>query len=269
MTSSALEEIIAVLGAPAAGNPSQYLFERAFAAAGLEWQIITCDVEPGQIAEAAAGAAAMGFRGCLLAGPLRQAVLPLVASASPTARFAGGAGLLERVEGGFAGHMTDGRGVIEALRAHVDPAGRNLLVLGAGLSARAAALELALAGAQRIGIADPQAELATTLVTDLAGIHAQPVELVPWGERLAIPADVGIVVRATDASLPLEGLRGEIVFAELDPEATAPAEVTAAGCCVVDGLEIRAVQAAIDFQSLTGLTTDPDRLREALDEFLS
>ena len=59
------------------------------------------------------------------------------------------------------------------------------------------------------------------------------------------------------------------MFADLDPEATAPPEVTAAGCCFVDGLEIRAVQAAIDFQALTGLTADPDMLREALDEFLS
>ena len=269
MTSSALEEIIAVLGAPAAGNPSQYLFERALEAAGLEWQVVTCDVEPVRIAEAVAGAAAMGFRGCLLAGPLRRAVLPLVASASPTAQFAGGAGLLERTEGGFIGHMTDGRGVVEALRAHLDPANRNLLVLGAGLTARATALELALAGVERIGIAGPDADLASKLVADLASVHAKPVELVAWGHRLAVPADVGIVVRATDATLQLDGMRSDIVFADLDPEASAPAESLSAGCCFVDGQEIRAVQAAIDFHSLTGLGTDPDMLREVLDEFLS
>jgi shikimate dehydrogenase len=269
MTSSALEEIIAVLGAPAAGNPAQYLFERAFQAAGLEWQIITCDVVPERIAEAVAGAAAMGFRGCLLAGPLRKAVLPLTASASPTAQFAGGVGLLERAGEGFTGHMTDGRGVIEALRAHIDPSGKNLLVLGAGLTARAVALELALAGVERIAVAALQADLAVKLVDDLARIHSRPVELVPWSEQILVAADVGIVVRATDANVPLDDLRGEIVFADLDPEAGAPPEATAANCCFVDGQEIRAVQAAIDFQSLTGLTTDPDMLREALDEFLS
>lgn len=269
MMSSALEEIIAVLGAPAAGNPSQYLFERAFTAAGLDWQIITCDVAPDRLAEAVAGAAAMGFRGCLLSGPLRRAGLQFVASASPTATFAGGVGLLERSEEGFIGHVTDGRGVIEALRSHVDPAGRNVLVLGAGLTARAAALELALAGAGQIHVAAPQAEAAEALVADLTGMHQAPVSLLPWGERLAVPPDVGIVVRATDASLPLDNLRGEIVFADLDPEAIASADVMAAGCCFVDGLEIRAVQATIDFQTLTGLATDADMLREALDEFLS
>jgi len=43
MTSPALQEVIALLGAPAAGNPAQYLFERAIAAAGLDWQFVTCD----------------------------------------------------------------------------------------------------------------------------------------------------------------------------------------------------------------------------------
>lgn len=269
MTSSALEEIIAVLGAPAAGNPSQYLFERGFLSAGLDWQIVTCEVDPARLAEAVTGAAAMGFRGCLLSGPLRGAALPLVTSASPTATFAGGVGLLERSEGGFAGHMTAGRGVVEALRCHLDPAGRSVLVLGAGLTARAAALELALAGAERIMIAAPDAERTATIAADLAAVHHDRVDQLLWGERLTVPGDVGIVLRATQARLPLDGLRPEQLFADLDPEAVAPAEAAEAGCCYVDGVEIRAVQAAIDFLTLTGQATDVDMLREALDEFLS
>jgi shikimate dehydrogenase len=71
MTSPALQEVVAVLASPAAGNPSQYLFERAFAAAGLDWRMITCDVAPGRLTEAIGGAAALGFRGCLVSGPLR------------------------------------------------------------------------------------------------------------------------------------------------------------------------------------------------------
>ena len=36
MTSPALQEVVAVLASPAAGNPSQYLFERAIERAGLD-----------------------------------------------------------------------------------------------------------------------------------------------------------------------------------------------------------------------------------------
>jgi hypothetical protein len=38
---------------------------------------------------------------------------------------------------------------------------------------------------------------------------------------------------------------------------------------VVDGIEVHATRAAIDFHTLTGLEADTDMLREALDEFLS
>ena len=85
MTSPALQEVVALLGCPAAGNPAQYLFERMIAAAGLDWQFVTLDVQSERIAEAIQGVAAMGFRGCLLSGPLRAAAFPTVASASAAA----------------------------------------------------------------------------------------------------------------------------------------------------------------------------------------
>ena len=111
MTSGPLQEIVAVLASPAAGNPSQYLFERAVEAAGLDLRIVTCDVAPERIGEALAGVAAMGFRGCLLAGPLRRAALHVVAAASPTARFAGGVGLVERTADACFMPLTVGGGV--------------------------------------------------------------------------------------------------------------------------------------------------------------
>lgn len=269
MTSPALQEIIAVLASPAAGNPSQYLFERALAAAGLDWQVITCDVPAERVAEALAGVAAMGFRGCLLAGPLRERALALVATASPAAAFAGGVGLVVESPAGFVGHMTDGRGVIEAVRAHADPSDREVLVLGAGPAGRAAALEMALAGVAEVLVADPDAEAALALVRDLGGLDAAPAKAVAWSDTLAVPEAVSIVVRAASAPVLFAGLRSDVLLAEMAVDAEPPPEAVAAGCCLVEGLEIRAVQAAIDFQTLTGLVPDVEMLREALDEYLS
>ena len=103
MTSPALQEIIALLGCPAAGNPAQYLFERAIEAAELDWRFITFDVAAEDVAAAVAGAAALGLRGCLVSGPLREACLRLVATASPSAEFAGSVSLLERRADGLSG----------------------------------------------------------------------------------------------------------------------------------------------------------------------
>ena len=55
MTSPALQEIIALLGCPAAGNPAQYLCERALAEASLDWRFLTLDVAPERIGDAIAG----------------------------------------------------------------------------------------------------------------------------------------------------------------------------------------------------------------------
>ncbi len=269
MTSPALQEIVAVLASPAAGNPAQYLFERALAAAGLDWRVITCDVAQARFAEALAGAAAMGFRGCLISGPLRQAAAEFVATASPAATFAGAVSLLERSGDRFTGHITDGRGLIEAVRAHIDPAGREVLVLGADPVGRAVALEMALAGVARVVVTDPEERLAARLVADLAEVNAGSTEPLAWAAELTVPEPVAVVVRATPEPVRLAGLRTATVFADMAVGAAAAPEAVAAGCCLVEGLEIRAVQAAIDFQTLTGLEPDVEMLREALDEYLS
>lgn len=277
MTSPALQDIVALLGCPAAGNPAQYLFERAIEAAGLDVRFVTVDVAPERLAEALAGIAAMGFKGCLLSGPLREAALPLVASATPTALFAGGVTLLERQGDVLVGHMTDGRGVVEAVRGHIDPAGSRVVVVGAGSRGRAVALELALAGAAGILVADPDQARAIALAEALGGLSAAVATAVDWQPTLDLPPDIDILVAAGPAaggaaSHAVTGLRGDLVVADLRIATTPSAvgrQAAEAGGCLVDGLEIHAARTAIDFQMLLGVETDPDLLRDALDEFLS
>jgi len=272
MTSPALQEIVALCGCPAAGNPAQYLFERAIEAAGLDVRFISCDVQPERIAEALAGAVAMGFRGCLLSGPLRELALPLVTTSSPAAAFAGAVGFVERRGPHLEGHIADGRGIVEALRRHVDPAGAAALVIGCDATGRAAGLELALAGATRLCVCDPDASRAASLAAALGAVHAAAAAVVDWQPTVAVPDDVRIVVLGQHADPILAGLRGDLVVADvaLGPQPSrAAAAAVAAGGCLVDGLEIHAARTAIEFHALTSAEADADALREALDEFLS
>lgn len=274
MTTSALQDIIALLGCPAAGNPAQYLFERAISAAELDWRFITCDVAEADCGAALAGIRALGLRGCLLSGRLRGVALPHVASVSPSAAFAGSISLIERRADGLAGHMTDGRGMVEALRAHVDPAGRTALIVGADACGRAAALELALAGAAAIAVADPDAAATANLVEALTAVHGTRAQVVDWDDPLMVPADVAVVALTAPETVRFasETLRPELVVADAmlaGQLSAAAARAAERGCCVVDGIEIHASQAAIDFQALTGIEPDAEMLREALEEFLS
>ncbi len=268
MTSPALQEIVAVLGSPAAGNPTQYLFERALLSARIDWRLVTCEVAPERLAEAVAGAAAMGFRGCVLSGPLRELAFGLADSTTPAAGFARAVGLLERTAAGFVGHVTDGRGVIEAVRGHGDPADRDVLVVGAGPTARATALELALAGAARIWIAAEATGQAAALAADIAGLDRGAAETLPWGESLGVPKSVEIVILTARAPA-LTGLGRATLLVSAAPDVDPPPAVTSVGCCCIEGIEVQAARAAIDFQTLTGLEPDVEMLREALDEYLS
>lgn len=274
MTSPALQEVIALLGAPAAGNPAQYLFERAIEAAGLDWRFVSFDVDPDRLADALAGIAALGFRGCLVSGPLCTAARPLLATRSPAAEFAGAVNLLVREGGGLAGHLTTGRGVVEALRAHVDPAGRRVVIFGATPSCRAAALELSLAGVAGILVCDADTPQVDRLVEGLRGLDASPADPLPWQTTISLPDDIDILVAdGPPAAVPeITNLRGEQVVADLhltaDPSPFLRRAATA-GCCIVDGLEVHAVRTAIEFHSLAGVETDADMLREALEEFLA
>ena len=45
------QEVVCCLGQPVAGNPTQYMMEKAFGAAGLEdWKYLTCEVPPETLA---------------------------------------------------------------------------------------------------------------------------------------------------------------------------------------------------------------------------
>ena len=52
MSHPAVQEIVAVFGQPVAGNPTQYMMEKAFAQVGLDWRYLTLEVAPEGLADA-------------------------------------------------------------------------------------------------------------------------------------------------------------------------------------------------------------------------
>ena len=276
MINPALQEVIAVLGHPAAGNPAQFLFERVVARDSLDWRFLTLEVAPARLADALAGVSALGFGGCMLAGPLQQNAVGFTTSVSPAAQFAGGCNLLERSKDGhLVGHLTLGRGVLDSIRLHADPSTTRSLILGTTLLARSLALELTLAGAPGITIVDPwdnQASALAEAINAVEGGNASTVE----NEVAQANQDIGIVIAAEENrpipdDFQLPEFREDLVVVDtsLDPKASVILKAaTDANSCLVDGLEATACIMAINFRNLTGIETDTDALREALDEFL-
>jgi shikimate dehydrogenase len=176
---------------------------------------------------------------------------------------------VERSGEGLIGHMTDGRATVEAIRGHLDPAGKHAVVVGAGLTGRAVALELAMAGAAGVLVVDPEEARAKKLAEDLMGLQTAPAEWLPSATAISIPSHAAIIVNTMAKATSIEGLRPDLVIADATPKGFPVQAFNAIGCCLVDTLEIRALQAAIEFRMFTGVDVDIELVKEALDEYLS
>src|SRR5207248_400684 len=181
MSPTSDQEFVCCLGHPVAGNPTQYMMEQAFAAAGLDWRYLTCDVPPEKLADAMRGLRALGFKGA-------NFTIPHLDSLGPAAELVGAVNCMNRIDNKsgatgvspvFIGENTDGKGFYQSLREACDPAGLSVVILGAGGAARAIAVELALAGAGEITIANRSADRGQSLVDLLRQRTSVKADFVP------------------------------------------------------------------------------------------
>jgi shikimate dehydrogenase len=218
----------------------------------------------------------MGFRGGNCTYPHKQAILPLLGRLTPSAELAGAVNCLLRDESGFLGENTEGRALVASLRRRIDPAGQRVVLLGAGLMARAVAVELALAKAAEIMVVNRSGPAGQQIVDLLGRLHT-PASLATWQGDFLLPAETQVVIHATsmpgDGPLPLglDDLGPETVVADVafNPQRTWLLEqARGRGMATIDGLEVFIEQTAINFRLWTNLEPERAVLREAAEEFL-
>jgi shikimate dehydrogenase len=278
--SSISQEVVCCLGQPVAGNPTQYMMEQAFAAAGLDWRYLTCEVPPHQLADAMKGIRALGFKGANFTIPHKVAVIEHLDELSPAAELMGAVNCVNRVGDKLVGENTDGKGFFQSLREACDPSGMNVVIVGAGGAARAIAVELALAGVGQLTIvnrAPERGQALTDLLNQRAGAKA---EFVPLAGDYQVPAEASVLINATsiglgdaDARVPIavESLRPDLIVADVifNPPTTWLIRTAAdRGCRTIDGLGMLVNQAVISFKIWTGTEPNASVMRDALEEFL-
>ena len=84
---------------------------------------MTLEVAPADLGDAVRGMLAMGFQGGVCAEPHKQAVLAHLQRTTETAALVGAANCIYREENQLVGDNTEGKGMLEALRGKIDPAG--------------------------------------------------------------------------------------------------------------------------------------------------
>ncbi|MFC1464878.1 MAG: shikimate dehydrogenase [Candidatus Brachytrichaceae bacterium NZ_4S206] len=274
-------EIVGVFGDPVDENPTILMFEAAFKAKGLRWRYQNFHVRAEDLGAAMAGLRAMRFRGINLTIPHKVEALRYLDRITPEAALIGAVNTVVRDGNALIGTNTDGKGFLMALKlnANLDPAGRRVVVLGAGGAARAIAVELALAGARHLTIVNrtPQrGEALAQLVNDKTPAQA---EFVHWPGDYTLPQDADIVINATNLGLyphmndkpavNMDSIRPSMLVCDVVPNPPRTRfliEATAKGAKTLDGLGMLVYQGAIAFTIWTGQDAPVEVMRQALAE---
>jgi shikimate dehydrogenase len=267
--------LLAVLGHPVSHSLSPVLHNAALAAAGLDLAYVAVDVAPRRLDDALAGLAALGFVGCNVTVPHKQAVLAACTTLDAEAEAVGAVNTLVVGPDGLHGTNTDTTGFLAALPS--DLATDAALVFGAGGAARAVVFALARRGWDVVVAARRPAQSAA-IARDFARVGGV-VRGVGLDDLDGAVAAAGMVVNATPLGLhhevlppPLMALRADQVAHDLvynPPDTPFLVAARDRGALAIDGLGMLVGQAAAAFELWTGVAPDTDLMRDAARHVLS
>jgi shikimate dehydrogenase len=281
MAHNFLSELTGSFAMPAAENPTVAMVEAAYRHHGLNWRYINCEVKPENLGAAVAGARAMNWAGFNCSLPHKVAVIQYLDGLGQSAEIMGAVNCIVRRGSSYIGENTDGKGFLASLAELIDPAGRSVVMFGAGGAARAVGVELALAGAKQLTVVNRDAERGRSVVELLNSRTSTQAELAPWSQTYRIPEGTDIVVNATsiglypdvDARLDLdpETLKPGMVVADIipnPPRTQLVLEAERRGCKVLDGLGMLVNQGVIGIKYWTGVDVDAEVMRRTIQGLL-
>jgi shikimate dehydrogenase len=199
-------------------------------------------------------------RGANVTVPFKEEAFRLATRRTPRAEAAGAVNTLSFDAGAIIGDNTDGAGLVRDLKHNLgcDPAGRRILLLGAGGAARGVILPLLLENPAELVIANRTEETAARLALEFGRLPGCAVSVNPDGIGFAGLAGraFDLVINATSAGLsgavlPLPTavfaprcVAYEMVYGRATPFMN---QARAAGARVADGLGMLVEQAAEAF----------------------
>ena len=265
-----------VIGWPVGHSRSPALHSHWLKRHGVAGAYVAMPVHPDHVAAALRALPLLGFVGCNVTVPHKEAAFRAVDHLDRTARRMGAVNtIVVRPDGTLEGRNTDGEGFLNHLQASAPawvPAGRPVLVLGAGGAARAIVGTLADIGVPEVRIANRTDARATALVEEFG----TPLRAWPWAHREEALAGCSLVVNTTQLgmaghpalTLPLDQLPADAVVSDIvytPLETPLLADARRRGLTAVDGLGMLLHQARAGFAAWFGVEPAvDDALRRAV-----
>jgi shikimate dehydrogenase len=266
--------VYGILGDPVSHSLSPAMQNAAFAAAGIDGVYVPFPVAADDLKATMAGLHTAGVAGLNVTVPHKEAAARLCVALRPRARACGAANTLIRTPRGWIGDNTDGAGLLASLaELGFDPRGKNVLLIGAGGSARSVAHAFARAGTRLLIVANRTPKRAVDLVATLRRRDAYAADL----RVLANPEVLGrldLVVNSTSTSLggtalppiPFDVTRRDLLCCDLMYGKTSRflAQAHRARRRTLDGSGMLLHQGALAFTLWTAVRAPVDVMRRAL-----
>ncbi len=273
-SSSPRRVLIGLIGAGIQQSLSPALHEEEARQHGmrLHYQLIDLDrtaSTPDQLPTLLSAVRIMGYAGCNVTYPCKQAVIPYLDGLSEEARAMGAVNTVVVQGGQLMGHNTDGSGWAWGFTHSLPHAdlGR-VVLLGAGGAGAAIAHAVLRLGARHLSIVDAQPARAAQLARDVNALYGQRAEA---ADIHAAMAQATGLIHATPTGMDkLPGLPldvhllhpamwvSEVVYFPLDTALLKAAR--AIGCSVSDGGGMAVGQAVGAFELFTGVAPDASRM---------
>jgi shikimate dehydrogenase len=253
-----------VMGDPVMHSRSPKLHNYWLAKYGLSGVYVPLAITAGQLRAALRALPALGFSGCNLTIPHKEAALEIVDQIDPLARRIGAVNcVVVAADGSLEGQNHDAFGYIESVR-EAQPSWRAdrgpIIVIGAGGGARAVLVSLIDAGAREIRLVNRTLARAKSLARELGG----SIVALNWQEREVALEDAAMLINATSQgmvgeppldlaldSLPVSALVSDIIY--IPRETALLAAARKRGNQTVNGLGMLLHQARPAFHAWFGI----------------
>lgn len=269
-----MSRLAGIIGHPVAHSLSPVFQEAAFAHSGLDVRYERWDTPPDALEARVAGLRDAGTLGANVTIPHKEAVIPFLDELGGLSARVGAVNTIVNRNGRLFGFNTDGPGFVAALKneSAFEPAGKAILLIGAGGAARGIAFALGEANAGQVSIWNRSADRAYRLLAELsaAGVRTdwQAAPDASGYDCIVNCTSVGMEGTGTERLSPCDFARAKADALAVDivykPEVTPFLEAAAVtGLRTLGGLPMLIYQGALAFELWTGVPAPVDVMFDA------